>query len=594
MNFSSSIPQAVSLTLSISSLASFFVLGGDALAGSPANNPNKPKLILQITVDQLRGDLPERFMKNMPEGGFRYLKSQGAWYANAHYGHSNTETVVGHTILATGADPSEHGMVSNVWFDRNTGKLAYNTEDKTCHILTSGADVDKSTEIDASQALASTDGRSPANIIPTTFSDELRLSTNGQAKIFGISVKDRGAVTLAGHTGKAFWFSKAANEFITSSYYYKDYPEWVKTWNAQKLPAKRFGNQTWNLLLEPSKYLFGKNDNQPWETNVGTFGTTFPHAFGDPKGKYFGSYLTFSPAGDALTLDFAKACIAGEKLGQDDITDYLAVSFSSTDYIGHLFGPSSLEAEDNLLRLDRTLADLFAYVDETVGLKNTLIVLCADHGGPEAPGYMKSFGIESGYVSPDKWDKAPSIARLKKQFGIGQKLIKDFFPPYVYLDRELIKKKGLDLEKVERAVAKELMAIKGVALAVSSSALLENKLPNTYLNRAALKNFNAKRSGDVLVLFEPQYFINDFDGEIVAANHGGPWVYDTFVPIIFAGGTIQQKRIYRRVSPKDVASTLAAVMGTRYPSAATGDPLLEVMDMTKDWQKAPSLVNEKK
>ena len=306
------------------------------MADSPANTPNKPKLILQITVDQLRGDLPERFMKNMPEGGFRYLKSQGAWYANAHYGHTNTETVVGHTTLATGADPSEHGMVSNVWFDRDTGKLAYNTEDKNCHILTSGADVDKSTEVDASQALASSDGRSPANIMTTTFSDELCLKNNGKSKIFGVSVKDRGAVTLAGHTGKAFWFSKAASEFITSSYYYKDYPEWVKKWNAQKLPAKQYGNKSWDLLLDSSKYLFGEDDDKPWETNIGRFGTIFPHPYGDPKDKNFGNYITFSPAGDELTLDFAKACIAGEDLGKDDITDYLAVSFSTTDYVGHV------------------------------------------------------------------------------------------------------------------------------------------------------------------------------------------------------------------------------------------------------------------
>jgi hypothetical protein len=182
--------------------------------------PEKPKLILQITVDQLRGDLPNKFLKNMGEGGFRYLMESGIWYANAHYSHSNTETVVGHTTLATGAVPAVHGMVSNVWFDRDTGKLAYNIEDDRYHILSKGADVDKSTEVDSSQALASTDGRSPANIITTTFSDELRLYSNGKSKIFGVSVKDRGAVTLAGHTGKAFWFSKASKEFITSSYYY--------------------------------------------------------------------------------------------------------------------------------------------------------------------------------------------------------------------------------------------------------------------------------------------------------------------------------------------------------------------------------------
>jgi len=192
--------------------------------GHPAQAQNKkssfqPRLILQITVDQLRGDLPGRFLNRMGEGGFRFLMDEGVWYANAHYGYSNTETVVGHTTLATGADPSEHGMVSNVWYDRKLGKLVYNIEDSRYHGLTSGSDVDSETELDSSQVLASTDGRSPANILVTTFSDELALATNGKARIFGISVKDRGAVTMAGHGGKAFWFSKSFGGFITSSYY---------------------------------------------------------------------------------------------------------------------------------------------------------------------------------------------------------------------------------------------------------------------------------------------------------------------------------------------------------------------------------------
>jgi predicted AlkP superfamily pyrophosphatase or phosphodiesterase len=340
---------------------------------------DKPKLILQITVDQLRGDLPTRFMKHMGKGGFRYLKEQGIWYTNAHYGHCNTETVVGHTTLATGADPSEHGMVSNVWFDRATDKLTYNIEDPRYHILTAGADVDKSTEIDSTQTLASTDGRSPENIVVSTFSDELGLLTNGASKIFAVSVKDRGAVTLAGHGGKAFWYSKASNEFITSSYYYDTYPAWVNAWNKQKL-AYTYEGKSWELLLDKSKYMFGQSDGEKGEVDIAGFGTTFPHAFQTHNNKYFSSYLTFSPVGDKLTLDFAKTLLKEEKLGQDEVTDFLAISFSSTDYVGHLFGPSSLEMEDNILQLGRTLADLFAYVDKTVGLDNTLIVLSADHG----------------------------------------------------------------------------------------------------------------------------------------------------------------------------------------------------------------------
>jgi hypothetical protein len=535
----------------------------------------KPKLILQITVDQLRGDLPEKFMKNMGNDGFRYLKEQGVWYANAHYGHANTETVVGHTVLATGADPSVNGMISNVWFDREKGRLVYNIEDARYPILTENADVDASTEIDQSQVIAGTDGRSPANIITTTFSDELMLMTNGKAKVFGVSVKDRGAVTMAGHTGKAFWFSKPKGEFITSSYYYNEYPEWVKQWNKQKFPDT-FNNKAWKLMYDQSTYMFGDNDNQEWEMDMAGFGRTFPHQYGPADSAYYGSYLTFSPAGDDITLNFAKALIEAEAIGKDDITDYLSISFSSTDYVGHLFGPSSLEAEDNMLRLDRTLADLFAFIDKKVGLENTLIILSADHGGPDVPGYLESFGIESGYVSPDKWDKEPSIQALKQKFGIGQELIHDFFPPYLYLNEKIIKAKGLDLEEVEKAVAKELMSIKGVALAVSSFALQKNQLPDTYLNRKALRNFNRKRSGNLLILFEPQYFINDFNGEKVAVNHGGPWMYDSYVPVVFAGMDIKGLKVTRKVEPKDIVSTLANIIGTKPPSGADGEVLNEV------------------
>jgi len=486
----------------------FFLL----LISSTLFAQEKPKLILQITVDQLRGDMPAKFMRNMGDGGFRYLKEQGIWYTNAHYGHSNTETVVGHTTLATGADPAVHGMISNVWFDREIKKLVYNIEDSRYHILSENADIDEDTEIDASQKLASTDGRSPANIMVTTFSDELALFTHKKAKIFGVSVKDRGAVTLAGHAGKAFWFSKKSGEFITSSYYYDKYPSWVKEWNSAKIPAKNFGKTSWSLMYDKSKYIYGNEDDNEWEMDVAGFGRTFPHKYGKADNKYFNNFIIYSPAGDDLTLDFAKALIVAEDIGKDDVTDYLSISFSSTDYVGHLFSPSSLESEDNMLRLDKTLADLFAYVDKNVGLKNTLIVLSADHGSPEAPGFFKSFGIDVDYVSPNKWDKAPSILALKRKFGIGQELIQKFFPPYLYLNHDIIRKKGLDLAEVQDAVASELMTIKGVALAISSTSIMSNKLPDTYLSRKALRNFNMARSGDILILLQPQYFYNDFEG----------------------------------------------------------------------------------
>ena len=564
-------PITTTLTMALALLA----LPGMGQKTKAAPAPT-PKLILQITVDQLRGDLPERFMKHMGEGGFRYLKEQGIWYANAHFGHANTETIVGHASLATGADPSTHGMIGNVWLDRNTAKLTYNIEDPGHHILTAGADVDKSTEIDPTQKIASTDGRSPSAILVSTFSDELSLHTAGKAKIYGVSVKDRGAVSMAGHAGKAFWFSKQSAEFVTSSYYYKAYPEWVEAWNNKKLP-QAFAGTSWELMNEPSTYTFGDADNCDWETNFPGYGRVFPHPYGKADGKYFTTFLTLSPAGDELTLDFAKTLLDAEQLGQDEVTDYLSVSFSSTDYVGHLFGPSSLEMEDNLLRLDRTLADLFAHIEKRVGLKNTLIVLSADHGGPEAPGYLNAHGIEARYVSPEKWDQSPAIKTIKEQFGIGKEIIQAYHHPYVYLDRDVIREKSLDQAEVEKAIAAELMKFDGVALAISSAALREGNLPDTPLINSVLRNYNPNRSGDIFVVHQAHCFINDFDGLKVACTHGSPWSYDTFVPVIFAGGTLKAQRIYRSIEPLGIAPTLSAIVGAKAPSGSRAAPLAEVM-----------------
>jgi len=510
-------------------------------------------------------------------GDFRYLMEQGIHYTNAHYQHANTETIVGHVSLATGTVPAAHGMVANVWFDREQGRLAYNIEDASYSLLTAGADVDKKSEIDPTQKKAKVDGRSPNNILTSTLSDEMAVHFAGRSKIFGVSVKDRGAVSLAGHAGKAFWFSKASGEFVTSSYYYDKYPVWVNEWNARK-PALAYADKAWTLLHEPSKYQFGDADDRGYETDIAGFGRIFPHAYGKPDDKYFTTKLTLSPAGDELTLDFAKTLLDSEQLGQDEIPDYLAISFSSTDYVGHVFGASSLETEDNLARLDRTLADLFAYIDKKVGLANTLIVLSADHGQPEVPGHLHERGIDKArYFDTTALDKAPAIAALKKQFGIGEELIEAYFHPYLYLNHDLMRDKGLDQAAVEQAVAAELLKFDGVAYAVSSTALRRGNLPDTLLMRSILRNFHPKRSGDIYLVFEPNVFINDFDGLTVASTHGSPWRYDTFVPVMFAGAGLSAAKVTRPITPYDIAPTLAAYLNVKPPSGAIGTPLLEVL-----------------
>jgi len=540
------------------------------------DQPARPRLVLQITVDQLRGDLLARYAEHFGSGGFRYLLDEGSVYEDAHHTHANTETIVGHTTLATGAHPSAHGMVGNVWFDRETGHKTYNIEDPDYNLLTAGADVDDATEIDPTQRAATVAGRSPRSILVSTFSDELVANSAGRALAFGVSVKDRGAVSMAGHAGKAFWFSKASGEFVTSSYYYDRYPAWVEAHNAKR-PTARYAGKAWELLHDLSTYLFGAADDVPWETDFPGYGRTFPHAFGDGTSKYFTTLLTVSPAGDEMTLAFAKDLIENEPLGRDAVPDFLGVSFSSTDYVGHLFSPSSLESEDNLLHLDRTLAELFRTVDEKVGLEHTLIVLSADHGAPEAPGYLEQFGIKAGYVDPSAWNQQPGLAALREKFGLAEELILSFIHPYVYLDQAAIRAQGLDPDVVEHAVAEELAKLPGVAAAVASSDVRTGRVPDTRIHRSILHNFNPSRSGDVFIVFEPQHFINDFDGLTVASTHGSPWTYDTFVPLIFAGAGVPAQRIHRRVHTVDVAPTLAAFVDVKSPSGAIGRPLVEVL-----------------
>ena len=537
--------------------------------GGPA-----PKLILQITVDQLRGDLPGRFLKNMGDGGFRYLMQHGVWFANAHHTHANTETVVGHTTLATGAHPAAHGMVANSWLDKKTGKIVRNTEDSRYSILAVGAGA----------KVAPTDGRSPAAILVSTFSDELAIYYSGRSKIFAVSIKDRGAVPMAGHAGKAFWFSKKTGEFVTSTFYYKRYPAWVDDWNKKQL-AFQYSGKSWTLLNEKSTYLFGSADDKPWESDFAGYGRVFPHPFGKADGKYYTTWLTISPMADQLTLDFAKTLIEREQLGAHGVPDYLSISFSSTDYIGHIFGPSSLEMEDNLLRLDRTLADLFAYVDQQVGLKNTLIVLAGDHGSPEIPGYLNELGIEAKYIYPEKWDQEPAVAALKKRFGIGKELIKTYDHPYVYLNYDAIRDKRLNQAEVEHAVAAELTKFEGIALAISSTELRQSNLPSTPLIEAILRNHNPQRSGDIYVVFKPHSFLRAEEGEPMALTHGSPWRYDSYVPVVFAGGGLSGRRVYREIQAIDVAPTLAAVIGVKPPSGARGAPLIEVLQNSQPVQR---------
>ncbi|EHN69835.1 alkaline phosphatase family protein [Aliivibrio fischeri] len=536
----------------------------------------KPKLVLQITVDALRGDLLNRYKANFGDDGFRYLMDDGTYFTNAYYQHGNTETIVGHVSLATGAPPSVHGMVGNVWYDRSKERLVYNVEDGNYSMLTSGAGVNKSTEIDPTQKVATQDGRSPNPMLSSTFSDELAIATNGESKIFSVSVKDRGAISLGGHSGKAFWFSKSGSEFVTSNYYYDEYPTWVNAWNEKKLP-NQYSGKRWELSLPADQYTL-KESNPDYKVDLAGFKRTFPHPYGPASYKYYSTMLTLSPAGDELTEDFASTLLKEENLGKGKFTDYLAVSFSANDYVIHMYGPTSLEAEDNLIRLDRTIAKLLKNVDKQVGLENTLIVLSADHGAPEAPAVVNALGVSQAATFDQKKLISPTLLkRLKTEFGLGENAIRLYAQPYIYLNHDVIKKKGVSLEAVQKAVSEELMKVQGIAYAVTSSDIEKNQVPNTHTMQLVKNNYHPQRSGDVYVVYQPRNFINDMEGLTIASTHGSPWRYDTYVPVIFAGYNIDDKKVSREITPYDIAPTLSGILGITQPSGATGKVLPEVI-----------------
>jgi hypothetical protein len=542
----------------------FFISSGAASAETP-------RLVLQITVDGLRADLVDRYAENFGKGGFNYLLSQGVVYSNAHYLHANTETIVGHTTLATGATPAVHGMIGNVWYHAASGELGYNIEDSEAPLIPTRKVTAEGAQVDPAQKRARSSGRSPRGILAPTFSDTLKIATAGGAKIFGIAGKDRSAVAMAGQTGTAYWYSTNTGDFQSSLYYMEQYPDWVRNWNGQRR-AERLGGKAWELTMDPSRYLLADQDDRPYEVDLKGYGKTFPHEFGPVGHPLFFTRVMVSPEGDRTLLDFGKALVEAEGLGQDKVTDYLSISFSSVDAVNHFFGPSSLENEEIVLQLDRTLADLFSYIDKQVGLKNTLIVFSADHGMAEMPEYTTELGYEAGRLYGDE---VLALAReLSTRLFGSANLVKDFFRPYLYLDGDAITKKGLDRNSVATAIAEELRKKTGIGGAIAGHSL--DQTTTSGVTAAVRHNHHPLRAGDVYVFQQPYWFM--FERGAVAAMHGSPWSYDSHVPIIFAGSGIQPARINRLVHPIDVAPTLSALLNLSPPAAAQGKVLGEVLN----------------
>jgi predicted AlkP superfamily pyrophosphatase or phosphodiesterase len=538
-------------------------------ASAAAEDRYRVKLVVQITVDQLRGDAITRFGDRFVKGGFRHFLDKGLHYSNAHYRHANTETAPGHAVLATGAYPSAHGVVSNDWIDAGTGAFVYNTEDDRHAFI--------------GMQPKPHQGMSPRNLQSSTFGDELVLHSGGRSRVFSVSPKDRGAILPGGHAGKAFWFDRRGGGFHTSTFYYDAYPKWVTTWNEKRL-ADQFKGKSWELIADREGYTARDRDDRPFEADFAGLGRTFPHPLGDGSSKYFNTILYVTPMADLLALDFAKTMIDAEKIGQGDAIDFLAVSFSATDVAGHLFGQASLEYEDAVLRTDRNIADLLTTIDDRVGLRHTLVVLSADHGGVEAPEVIQEMGMEAGRIPLD-WMrvKQPLRESMIARYGRDD-LIAGHSHPYVYLNLQAVADAGLDVAEVEHFVAEGLTRFPGIKFAMTRSDLLAGRVPDAPIPRMIRRSFHPTRSGNVHVVQAQYWFFHSTEEaeklgiESLAAIHGSPWRYDTYVPILFAGPGIPHRTVSRLVAPYDIAPTLANYLGVKPPSGAIGDVLPEVVD----------------
>lgn len=515
-----------------------------------------PRLVVQLVIDQLRGDLINQYHHKFGADGFNYLLTHGIDYHDAHHPHANTVTCVGHATIATGSYPALHGIVNNDWYDLETQQQINCVEDKTKAILPTP------------RTLKKLSGRSPRHLMASTLSDELVLAQKGQA--FAISFKDRGAIIMAGHAGKAFWFDRENGGFITSRHYYDSYPQWVSQWN-RNYEAR---DATWNLSAPAATYHYIKaptlNNHFPG------FGRHFPHHLGAPDSPTYYQYLSMTPIADELTADFAINLLQKEQLGiRAGKTDYLSISFSAVDIIGHQFGPNSLESEDNLLRLDKTLAQLLSVIDKQVGLENTLIVLTADHGISDSPTYLAAHQIQDNHLLKLAELQTLIEQTLAQRFHLPAKALQAISFPYIYLDHQLINDHQLSISKVRNHLAETLRHQAGVFQAYPMP--LTNPQQD-WLSEKVNKMGFPKRSGD-LYLVPPLYHALAYSKEQQQVLHGTPWVYDSYVPLLFVNPRFKAQRISRLVSTVDIAPTLAAILSIKYPSATVGQPLAEALEM---------------
>jgi hypothetical protein len=499
-------------------------------AARPQTSPQQqPKLVLLVIIDQFRYDYLARF-RSQYVGGLDKLLTSGAVFENANLDHYPTVTAIGHATSLSGATPALSGIVGNDWYDRESQKRVLSISDDTVKLIGGTGN-----------------GASPRRLLVSTIGDQLKIAHPTSAHVIGISLKDRSAILPVGHMADAaYWFDTTNGKFVSSTYYFSDLPEWVKSFNEGR-PSDKLAGAEWTVAGA------AKSNQLPTGAGPDLYNAIFD-----------------SPFGNELLESFAEEAIAGEKLGEHGSTDLLSVSFSSNDALGHAFGPDSPQVRDISIKTDRVLGKLFTCLDRRVGMRNVLVILTADHGVAPLPEDLARWKMPGGRMSSaDLFD--PIKSALEAKFGAGEWILYTAGTS-PYLNLNLIREKGLDEGEVSRVAAKAAAAIRHVARVYTREQLEHGEVQHDPISNKVARSFNSERSGDLEILLEP-YWIRAGEG----TTHGTPYSYDTHIPLIFMGPGIRAGRYPENVTLNDLAPTLATILQIQTPSGSVGRVLGEII-----------------
>lgn len=511
----------------------------------------RPKLVVGIVIDQMRWDYLYRYQKRYTDGGFKRLLNEGFSCENTVIPYVPSVTAIGHTCIYTGSVPSIHGIAGNN-FVKN-GEKVYCTDDDTVKPVGSNSEAGL---------------MSPRNLWVTTIGDEMKIASNGRAKVVGVALKDRASILPAGHNPDgAFWFDDKSGNFITSTYYMNQLPKWVEAFNGKKLP-EHYLSEKWNTLYPKDTYIESTSDENEYENGIKKgVKATLPLNLPELYKKYGYNIIRNTPFGNSLTFDMAKAAIDGEQLGADDETDLLAVSCSSTDYIGHQVGTHAVETEDTYLRLDKAIADFLSYLDTKVGKGNYLVFLSADHGAMNNARFLQDRRIPAG-----NWDDDTAAKKLNeviaKEFPNTGDLVKTVMNYQVFFNREVIKNQHLDFAKIKQTVVDFLKEDSCVLYACDMEKTMTESIPEEVKYRI-VNGYNRERSGDIQIVLKPNFYTHGMKG----TNHGAWNLYDTHIPLVFMGWGIKHGATTKRTFMTDIAPTIGALIHVQAPNGCVGQPI---------------------